>query len=77
MFARKDSPATLKLATSHGEGWKRVLGWLEAFVERIVHDAHAKVVGSGDAVQAKPRLVQICRVKKTTGVVKSAQYREK
>jgi hypothetical protein len=21
------------LATSHGDGWKRVLGWLEAFVE--------------------------------------------
>ena len=23
----------LPLATSHGDGWKRVLGWLEAFVE--------------------------------------------
>jgi uncharacterized protein YndB with AHSA1/START domain len=23
----------LEFATSHGEGWKRVLGWLEAFVE--------------------------------------------
>jgi hypothetical protein len=21
------------LAASHGDGWKRVLGWLEAFVE--------------------------------------------
>jgi len=21
-------------ATGHGEGWKRVLGWLEAFVEQ-------------------------------------------
>jgi uncharacterized protein YndB with AHSA1/START domain len=24
----------LQSATEHGEGWKRVLGWLEAFVER-------------------------------------------
>lgn len=23
-----------ELALSHGEGWKRVLGWLEAFIER-------------------------------------------
>ena len=24
----------LEFATSHGEGWKRVLGWLESFVEQ-------------------------------------------
>ena len=24
----------MELAGSHGEGWKRVLGWLEAFIER-------------------------------------------
>ncbi|HUA14975.1 MAG TPA: SRPBCC domain-containing protein [Verrucomicrobiae bacterium] len=24
----------LESATSHGEGWKRVMGWLEAYVER-------------------------------------------
>src|SRR5256885_17131114 len=27
-------------ATGHGEGWKRVLGWLEAFVERGEISAH-------------------------------------
>jgi uncharacterized protein YndB with AHSA1/START domain len=27
----------LESAKSHGEGWKRVLGWLEAFVEHAVN----------------------------------------
>jgi uncharacterized protein YndB with AHSA1/START domain len=30
---RQEGFASIESATSHGEGWKRVLGWLEAFVE--------------------------------------------
>ena len=30
---RQEGFASIESATSHGEGWKRVLGWLESFVE--------------------------------------------